>query len=74
MWIRMTKSCLFVIHLGQCKRKLGFCDFKNISSIHFAVPLRPLKLCPSNLIHILQDHFTTAVYCHIIFVYSLGCP
>ena len=56
---------------GSSRENWAFVIF-SISSIHFAVLLLPLKPCPSNLIHILQVHFTTVVYCCIIFVYFLG--
>ena len=54
----------FISISGTVQEKIGRLRFST-SSIHFAVSLRPLKLCPSNLIHtcILQDHFTyTEVY------------
>ena len=56
---------------GSARENWAYVIF-NISSIHFAVSLRPLKLCPSNLLHILPDHFTTAFCCRMFFIYSLG--
>ena len=58
---------------GSARENWAYVIF-NISSIHLAVSLRPLKLCPSNLLHILPDHFTTAFCCRMFFFYSLGGP
>ena len=58
---------------GSARENWAYVIF-NISSIHFAVSLRPLKLCPSNSLHILPDHFTTAFCCRMFFIYSLGGP
>ena len=58
---------------GSARENWAYVIF-NISSIHLAVSLRPLKLCPSNLLHILPDHFTTAFCCRMFFIYSLGGP
>ena len=58
---------------GIAKENWAYVIF-NISSIHFAVSLRPLKLCPSNLLHILPGYFTTAFCCRMFFIYSLGGP
>ena len=45
--------------MAMQERNWAFVIFNNIS---FAVSLRPLNSCSSNLINILQDHFTTVVY------------
>ena len=75
-------SCLFALMFvyvsifciwGSARENWAYVIF-NISSIHFAVSLRPVKLCPSNLLHILPDHFTTAFCCRMFFIYSLGGP
>ena len=65
-------NCCDVLNIwGSARENWAYVIF-NSSSIHFAVSLRPLKLCPSNILHILPDHFTTAFCCRMFFVYSLG--
>ena len=70
--IEISSAWLAVIW-GSARENWAYVIF-NISSIQFAVSLRPLKLCPSNLLHILPDHFSTAFCCRMFFIYSLGGP